>query len=247
MSVADIERTEPGDDERAIPVLIGVAGPRLVTEAPRSAVQSGCVGWRRSAKRGLAIVLALGLLVILLPGMTALAAATKLSSRGPVLFRHRRVGQGGATFDMLKFRTMYPDANERLSADRELLERYVMNDFKLPVGDDPRVTRLGRLLRRTSLDELPQLINVLRGEMSLVGPRPVVEHELRHHYGPLAPAYLHVRPGITGRWQTEGRNTIRYPERALLDVEYVEGYRLRHDVGILCRTIPRVLSRDGVH
>jgi exopolysaccharide production protein ExoY len=219
--------------------------PHLTVVTP-SALRSRCVGWRWHVKRSFDIVVVLLAMPVALPLMGLLAVVTKLLSPGPVLFRQERVGHGGRIFPMLKIRTMYTDSTARLEADPELYERYVRNDFKLPGGEDPRLVPLGRFLRSTSLDELPQLFNVLRGDMSLVGPRPVVQDELRA-YGTMVTAYVYVRPGITGRWQTEGRNEIRYPERALLDAEYVEHFRLRTDVAILCKTVPCVLRRNGVH
>jgi exopolysaccharide production protein ExoY len=209
-------------------------------------VRSRCVGWRRGVKRIVDVTVGSLLLVLLSPLFAAVAVLTKLSSRGPILFRQPRIGRGRETFEILKFRTMHTDSAARLVASPELWERYVDNDFKLPIEEDPRITRLGRVLRRSSLDELPQLLNVLNGEMSLVGPRPVVAEELAQ-YGSLVDAYTAVRPGITGRWQTEGRNAIRYPERAVLDAAYVEHFRLRDDVRILWRTVPAVLGRSGVH
>jgi lipopolysaccharide/colanic/teichoic acid biosynthesis glycosyltransferase len=213
---------------------------------PAFDLRSRCTGWRSWAKRGLDVVLGALLFAAALPLMVVLATLIKLGGRGPVIFRQKRIGRGGVPFEVLKFRTMYVDSTDRLAADRLLYKRYVDNDFKLRIDEDPRITRLGRVLRRSSLDELPQLLNVLRGEMSLVGPRPVLEDELVH-YGSSVVAYTAVRPGITGRWQTEGRNTVRYPERAELDAAYVRDYRLREDLRILYRTIPSVLSRDGAH
>jgi lipopolysaccharide/colanic/teichoic acid biosynthesis glycosyltransferase len=161
-----------------------------------------------------------------------------------VLFRQQRIGRDGRPFQMLKFRTMYVGAGERLHAEPELYATYVQNDFKVPAADDPRIIPGGRVLRTTSLDELPQLFNVLTGSMSLVGPRPVVRGELEC-YGQLAWAYLDAKPGITGRWQTDGRSGVRYPERARLDAEYLDSWTLRGDVVLLLRTVPRVLRRQG--
>jgi len=169
-----------------------------------------------------------------------------ISSPGNPLFRQVRVGQGGKRFKCIKFRTMYRDAEARLHADSELYELYQLNDYKLPLADDPRIFPFGRFLRASSLDELPQLFNVLTGRMSLVGPRPVVPSELAL-YGPWADAYLAAVPGITGPWQVNGRNHIRYPQRAILDAEYIERWTFRSDLAIIAKTIPRVLRRDGSH
>lgn len=166
---------------------------------------------------------------------------------GPVIYVHRRVGRGGRMFPCLKFRTMVPNADQRL---RELLEGNPelqaewVRDHKL--RHDPRVTRLGRFLRRTSLDELPQLVNVLRGEMSLVGPRPVVREELLR-YGKNVATYLAARPGITGLWQVTGRNDTDYRRRVVLDTYYVRNQNLFLDLYILAKTTGVVLGGNGAY
>ena len=196
-------------------------------------------------KRVLDMCVSLLLLLVLAPLLVALALAVKASSPGPVLFRHRRVGRAGRTFDVLKFRTMEAGAERRLATTPALLALYVGGDFKLANGADPRVTRLGRFLRASSLDELPQLVNVLAGDMSLVGPRPVVPGELslygEHHH-----AYLAQRPGLTGLWQVSGRNVIRFPQRAELDAEYGRRCSAALDLKILASTPLAVLTRRGV-
>jgi exopolysaccharide production protein ExoY len=194
-------------------------------------------GWRRHLKRGLDLTAVIVALPLVLPVMASLALGVTLSSPGNPFFLQERVGHKGQRFRCIKFRTMYPDAEDRLNSDADLYAYYVANDFKLPIDRDPRVFPFGRLLRRTSLDELPQIVNVLVGDMSLVGPRPVVPAELPC-YGQWEPAYLALRPGMTGRWQTDGRNNIRYPERAELDAEYLATWRLSSDIRILARTIP---------
>jgi Undecaprenyl-phosphate galactose phosphotransferase WbaP len=166
---------------------------------------------------------------------------------GSVLYRHRRVGRGGQMFSCLKFRTMVPNADQAL---RELLESNPelqaewVRDHKL--RNDPRVTRLGRFLRRTSLDELPQLLNVLSGEMSLVGPRPVVREELLR-YGRSVGTYLTVKPGITGLWQVTGRNNTDYRRRVVLDTYYVRNQNLLLDLYILAKTTGVVLGGKGAY
>lgn len=191
-------------------------------------------------KRSFDFVMSLMLLVLLAPLLAALAMAVKLSSRGPVLFRHRRVGAFGAEFNCLKFRTMPVNADELLAAylaaNPAAAEEWA-RDRKL--RDDPRITLIGKVLRKTSLDELPQLFNVARGEMSLVGPRPVVRDELPR-YGARSTSYLAARPGITGLWQTSGRNSTTYERRTELDERYVRSWSFRGDIVLLVRTVPEL-------
>lgn len=203
--------------------------------------------WQRMAKRVMDIVLSGVALAVLLPLMGLIAIAVKLSSPGPIVFGHMRLGRFGQAFRCYKFRSMYADAEQRLRSDPALYAEYVRNDFKLPADRDARITPLGRFLRRTSLDELPQLWNVLRGDMSLVGPRPIVADELQFYEadGPLL--FLSLRPGITGAWQVKGRSHIAYPERARMEVEYVQGWSFANDVGLLLRTLPAVVAQRGAH
>jgi exopolysaccharide production protein ExoY len=197
-------------------------------------------------KRSFDIAASAAALTLLAPLMMALAVAVKLDTPGPVLFRQRRLGVGGRAFTIYKFRSMRADAETVLRADPVLYQKYLDNDYKLPPEEDPRVSPLGRFLRRSSLDELPQLVNVLLGDMSLVGPRPIVPAEIKE-YGSQAPTFLGVKPGVTGHWQVSGRSNVGYPERAELDVNYVLGWSLSVDLKILCRTIPAVLARRGAH
>lgn len=166
---------------------------------------------------------------------------------GPVIYRHRRVGRGGVMFECLKFRTMVPNADQvlrnLLEAHPELKREWVQ-DHKL--RDDPRITGVGRFLRRTSLDELPQLWNVIRGEMSLVGPRPIVREELLR-YGRNVRDYLAAKPGITGLWQVMGRNDTDYRRRVVLDTYYVRNHNLFLDVFILLKTMLVVIGRTGAY
>ncbi len=164
---------------------------------------------------------------------------------GSILFRHQRVGQGGRLFDCLKFRTMVPNAQQVLEAHlREHPEDAAEWQEHFKLRNDPRVTPIGRFLRSTSLDELPQLFNVLRGDMSLVGPRPVTEEELPY-YGRDVMFYLETRPGITGLWQVSGRSDTSYAQRVMFDTWYVKNWTLWHDIAILAKTIPVVLARKG--
>lgn len=195
--------------------------------------------------RVLDVVIALAAIVFLAPLLIAVAVAVKLDDGGPVLFRQRRIGFGGAYFPCLKFRSMAVDAEAQLKAllarDPQASQQWV-RDQKL--RNDPRITRLGGFLRRSSLDELPQLFNVLAGDMSLVGPRPIVEAEISR-YGRWFPAYASVRPGITGLWQVTGRNDVTYQRRVATDVIYTRNKSVALDMSILLRTIPAVLLRHG--
>jgi exopolysaccharide biosynthesis polyprenyl glycosylphosphotransferase len=196
-------------------------------------------------KRVLDVVGAIIGLFVLSPLFGVIALLVKRDSRGPVFFRQTRVGRGGRRFEIVKFRTM------RVGAERELnslQSQSVYADGRLfKVEDDPRVTRVGSWLRHTSLDELPQLFNVLRGDMSLVGPRPPVPNEVElyeeHHY-----ARFDVKPGMTGPWQVSGRNDVRDFEKVVaLESEYIRNWSLARDVAILLRTIPVVLDMRGAH
>jgi lipopolysaccharide/colanic/teichoic acid biosynthesis glycosyltransferase len=182
-------------------------------------------------------------MVVLSPGLIVIAIAVKLGSPGPALFRQTRSGREGEPFEMLKFRTMCEDAADRLS---EVLDVEALSQPAYKLRDDPRVTRVGRFLRRTSLDELPQLINVLRGEMSLVGPRPE-EVWLVDRYREADRFRLEMRPGMTGPMQVHGRGELSFQERIAVEREYVENYSLRKDVKILCQTLAAVISGRGAY
>ena len=201
--------------------------------------------WQRHLKRAVDIAVVLLLAPVVLIVGLVIGVALKITSPGPVLFKQERISRG-RPFQMLKFRSMYVDATERLQADPVLYARYVECDFKLPADEDTRITPIGRFLRSSSLDELPQLFNVLRGDMSLVGPRPIEAAQVAS-YGSLTHVYLRARPGLTGRWQTAGRSNIVFPERAYLDAEYLENWSMWQDFVIMAKTVPAVLRRHGSH
>lgn len=187
------------------------------------------------------------ILVLLLPFMTLITLTVKLDSPGPAFFAHRRIGRNGREFMCYKFRTMVMNAQEVL--DRLLKENPVLcadweRDFKLK--DDPRITRVGRFLRKTSLDELPQIFNVLKGEMSLAGPRPIVRKEIEK-YKENIKYFYQVRPGMTGLWQISGRNEVEYDERVQMDTWYVRNWSLWLDITLLIRTVSVVLGRKGAY
>jgi len=201
----------------------------------------------RIVKRAVDVVVVLSLCVLLLPVLLVIAAAIWLSSPGPVLFSHRRIRRYGEFFTMWKFRTMCINSGE-------VLERYLMTHPEAraewsathKLKCDPRVTRVGRFLRRTSLDELPQLWNVLNGTMSVVGPRPIVAAEVEK-YGDHFSDYCAVKPGITGLWQVSGRSELSYSQRVDLDRRYAQNWSLRTDARILMRTWSSVVNRDGAY
>lgn len=197
------------------------------------------------SKRVLDVAVGSVALVVLLPLGLLVALLVALSSRGPVLYRQRRYGRGGRSFHILKFRTMVDGADERITA---LLDHPDHRDHFREHGklrNDPRVTRVGRILRVLSLDELPQLLNVLRGDMSLVGPRPRWSASELSAYGPDLGTYFAVTPGLTGPWQVSGRNRLPDHERVALDLDYARNPSVGRDVVLLLRTIPVLLWPVG--
>jgi len=188
-------------------------------------------------KRGMDIAGALVGLVVSAPVMLVIFALIRLESRGWPLFLHTRVTHGGQRFGCLKLRTMQADAEQQLEADDAMYADYVRNNYKIPEDQDPRVTRLGRFLRRTSLDEVPQFWNVLVGDMSLVGPRPLVPRELEQYPGARQRLLLSMRPGLTGAWAVSGRHGVGYPERCEIELDYVRSWSLTRDVQVLVRTL----------
>lgn len=185
--------------------------------------------------------------VIISPLLLLIAAGIYFDSPGPVIFKHIRIGKNGKAFGCYKFRTMCMDADKKLAellANDTAAKAEWERDFKLK--DDPRVTKVGKFLRKTSLDELPQIFNVLKGEMSLVGPRPVVEAELKK-YGEYLDDYLMVRPGITGMWQVNGRSDTTYEERVHMDSWYVRNWSIWIDIMLLWRTVKSVIKCEGAY
>ncbi len=224
-----------------------VEAPSALTVAPIAAKMALTSTPATSrTKRLFDVIGAVAMLVALAPVMITLAVLVRRDG-GPAIFGHRRIGSNGESFHCLKFRSMCTDAERRLqehlAASAEARAEWE-RDFKL--RDDPRITPLGQFLRRTSLDELPQLINVIRGEMSLVGPRPIVADEVAR-YGNRFVAYRNCRPGITGLWQVSGRNDVSYRARVRLDSFYAARWSFMKDVFILVRTISVVFRRSGAY
>lgn len=196
-----------------------------------------------AAKRCLDILLALTGLTVGAPLFLLSAAVVAFSSPGPILFRQKRVGRGGRIFTCYKFRSMYVDAEERRAELGHLNE---MSGPVFKIKHDPRITPAGRWLRKLSLDELPQIFNVLRGDMSVVGPRPPIIEEVQQ-YGPRERHRLAVKPGLTCLWQVSGRSDIGFERWVELDLEYIDSMSMREDLRILVQTVPAVLTGRGAH
>jgi Undecaprenyl-phosphate galactose phosphotransferase WbaP len=198
-----------------------------------------------TAKRAFDVVAASAMLVFALPTMFFIAVILYSTDRGPIVFAHERVGHNGKRFRCLKFRSMVVDSQaalrRHLEASAQARAEWEANQ---KLTDDPRITPIGRFLRATSLDELPQLINVIRGDMSLVGPRPIVEDEVVR-YADEIQHYAAVRPGITGLWQVSGRSDVDYDQRVELDSRYVREWSFTGDIVILIKTVKVVLLRTG--
>lgn len=220
-----------------VPPIPALVAPEIVAHAVEGR------GW--PGKRAADLAFSLLLLLVTLPLFLLAAVLIKITSSGPVFFRQRRVGRGGSDFPMLKFRTMHADSEEQLRSDPALYQLYLESAHKVPAHIDPRITKVGRVLRRFSIDELPQLVNVLCGHMSLVGPRPVERSQLIHDYGAFERVYLALRPGLTGLWQVSGRSTVQFPERAHLDSHYLQACGPWIDAKIILRTPRAVVTGLG--
>jgi exopolysaccharide biosynthesis polyprenyl glycosylphosphotransferase len=238
-----------GRDGRRVEVVTGVDGVdqhRLRARRSRSGAVLAVAPvsrytWREPVKRAVDVVLSSLLLVLCAPVLGAAALAVRMADGPGVLFQQVRVGRDGQRFTIYKLRTMVPDAEERLGG---LLRHNEASGPMFKMRQDPRVTQVGRFLRDTSVDELPQLWNVIRGDMSLVGPRPALPREAAQWDDPLRER-LRVRPGITGPWQVHGRFTASLDDYERLDVGYVDNWTLLGDLRILLRTLPAVLARSG--
>ena len=194
-------------------------------------------------KRVIDIVGALAGIILLLPIFLIVAIAIKIEDpKGNIIFGHKRVGKDGKLFPCYKFRSMFANAEEMKKNFTEEQKKEYAETFKLK--DDPRITKVGKFTRKTSIDELPQLFNILKGEMSIVGPRPIVTDELKF-YGEYAKYYKSVKPGLTGLWQVSGRSDTTYDERVALDMEYVSKRSTFKDLYIIIMTVVKVLKREG--
>lgn len=195
-------------------------------------------------KRGFDIMTSGLALVGLSPLFLVIGIIVKNQDHGPVFYKQIRIGKNGKPFGMYKFRSMRMNAEEELKKNPGLYQKYVAAGYKLPEGEDPRITKIGRWLRKTSLDELPQFYNVLKGQMSMVGPRPVIEEELKE-YGSKKSKLLSVKPGAFGLWQASGRSNITYPERCDIELEYIDNASVSYDLKIFFKTIKSIIKKDG--
>lgn len=193
-------------------------------------------------KRLMDIALSLVAIILLSPVFLIVALVIRVDSKGKIIFGHKRIGQGMKKIKVYKFRTMYENSDEIFNNFTEEQKREYYINFKL--DNDPRITRVGKFLRETSLDELPQLVNILKGDMSIVGPRPIVEKEVEK-YGEYAETVFSVLPGLTGYWQANGRSDTTYEERVQMDMYYIKNRSLRMDFNIILKTFISVIKKEG--
>ena len=196
----------------------------------------------RIVKRILSILCSVISIIVLSPLFIIISLVVKISSKGSVFFIHERIGFQGKKFKLIKFRTMVDNAEDMIAAFTPEQKKAWEENFKLK--DDPRITKIGKFLRKTSLDELPQLINILKGDMSFVGPRPIVEDELSW-YGDNKEKLLSVKPGLTGWWAVNGRSDVPYPERCDLELYYVDHFSFGLDLKIIIKTFGAIIKKDG--
>ncbi|KRN76717.1 sugar transferase [Weissella minor] len=197
------------------------------------------------SKRFLDISVAIFALIVLSPVFLCVSILYLFGeNRGPIFYQQTRIGFEHRKFKIYKFRSMVVGADARLTENPELYAKFVANGYKLPTSEDPRITSLGAFLRKTSIDELPQFINILKGDMSIIGPRPVVEKELVE-YGDEVDTFLSVRPGAMGLWQASGRSNIQYPERAQLELDYAKNANIWFDFRIIFMTIQAIFKKVG--
>lgn len=196
----------------------------------------------RIIKRILSILFSVISIIVLSPLFIIISLIVKISSKGSVFFIHERIGLKGKKFKLIKFRTMVDNAEDMIASFNPEQKKEWEENFKLK--DDPRITKIGKFLRKTSLDELPQLINILKGDMSFVGPRPIVEDELSW-YGDNKEKLLSVKPGLTGWWAVNGRSDVPYPERCDLELYYVDHFSFGLDLKIIIKTFVAIIKKDG--
>ena len=190
----------------------------------------------------------IGTLVIVLPSSLIIFIIYKIKGyKGSIFFTQYRMGLNGKNFKIIKYRSMVENAEEILMANEKLYQKYIENSYKLPPNEDPRLTIIGNFIRKTSIDEFPQFINILRGEMSFIGPRPILDEELEEYSMDEQDLLLSVKPGVTGMWQVSGRSEVYYPERCEMELYYPRNQSLALDIKIFFLTIKQVLLGKGAH
>jgi exopolysaccharide production protein ExoY len=220
----------------------------LTKQKPKVALPLEYIIKHYPIKRIFDMIFSFSVMVIGSPVFALLCLAVKLSSKGPIFYSHERIGRGGVAFPCYKFRTMFTDADARLHdiLASDLAKNKEWQETQ-KLKNDPRIAPIGAFLRKTSLDELPQVVNVLLGQASVVGPRAMVKKEIETHIGPKAAKILSVRPGITGLWQTSGRSNLSFKERIALDEKYVENHNFFLDLKLILKTIPVMLFSKGAY
>ena len=198
--------------------------------------------YRNGLKRGIDFILALCGLIVLSPIFLILCIWIKLDSKGPILFKQKRIGINKSYFNIYKFRTMYENAQDMINDFTPEQMKEWKENFKLQ--DDPRITKVGKFLRKTSLDELPQIVNIMKGDLSIIGPRPVIEEELEK-YGENKEKFLSVTPGLTGYWQANGRSSTTYEQRMEMELYYIDHISPKLDFKIFFKTIESVIKKEG--
>ena len=214
---------------------------RDIVIVPKIAKKASKINYM-SVKRVFDLVISTIGLIILSPIFLILAIIVKLDSKGPVFFAHTRYGKNGKKFKMYKFRTMYENAQDMINDFTPEQMKEWKENFKLQ--DDPRITKVGKFLRKTSLDELPQIVNIMKGDLSIIGPRPVIEEELEK-YGENKEKFLSVTPGLTGYWQANGRSSTTYEQRMEMELYYIDNLSLKMDIKVFFKTILSVLKKEG--
>lgn len=193
------------------------------------------------------IVSGLALVVLVPTAFLVMAIIYRFGeNKGPMIYKQRRIGKNGKPFKIWKFRSMVVNADKKLKANPELYRKYIANSYKLPAEEDPRITKFGRFIRKTSIDELPQFVNIFKGDMSLVGPRPVVEPELKE-YGDQVEKLLSMTPGAMGWWQASGRSNIEYPERCEVELYYIDHASLGFDLKVIFLNIVSIFKHTGAY
>lgn len=187
-------------------------------------------------------------LILLSPLFAVVALSVKLEESSSIFFTQYRLGHEGSYFKMYKFRSMKINADEELRNNKKLYQKYINNGYKLETNEDPRITKIGKKLRKTSLDEIPQLFNVLKGEMSLVGPRPIIPEELEEYKKEnRVSEFLSMKPGITGIWAISGRSEVNYPERVYLEIKYRDNHSIVYDLKVIFKTFFKTLTKEGAY